>query len=87
MHLGLVQMHTCGFYYRDRVYAYMSDLGFLSNRDDIWGSSSKKQKHPAEWDYCFAGVGIDVPTIGDLFHITKTSICMEMKYPLPSWVM
>ena len=34
------------------------------------------------------GVGIDVPTIGDLFHITKTAISVgDDLYPLSSWVM
>ena len=29
---------------------------------------------------CCSGVGIDVPTIGDLFHITTTNICWNL-YP------
>ena len=31
------------------------------------------------------GVGIDVPIVGDLFHITFKYL-LEMKYPLFSWV-
>ena len=41
---------------------------------------------PNSWMGDFTGVGIDVPTIGDVFHITKTNICWKL-YPLSSWVM
>ena len=37
-----------------------------------------------------SGVGIDVPTIGNWFHITKTKICydlLEITSPISSWVM
>ena len=44
-------------------------------------STKTGEQYHAQW----TGVGIDVPTIGDWFHITKTNICWRWNIPIVGW--